>query len=188
MRVIAGSARRLNLKSLPGEVTRPTLDRYKETLFNTMQNYVPGSLFLDLFAGSGSIGIEALSRGARQCYFIENNRNAVKVINENLEFTHLSDKGVVITADCMTGLFQIEKKGPFDVIFMDPPYDRDLEVQVIGYLKDSRLADENTLIVAEASNDTDFSFINELGFMLVKTKEYKTNKHVFIKRSQDGFI
>ena len=110
------------------------------------------------------------------------------MINENLEFTHLSDKGVVITADCMTGLFQIEKKGPFDVIFMDPPYDRDLEVQVIGYLKDSRLADENTLIVAEASNDTDFSFINELGFMLVKTKEYKTNKHVFIKRSQDGFI
>ena len=85
MRVIAGKARRILLKSLEGDSTRPTLDRYKETLFNTMQTYVPDSYFIDVFAGTGSIGIEALSRGAAKAVFIENNKKALAVIKENLE-------------------------------------------------------------------------------------------------------
>ena len=89
MRVIAGSARRLKLKTLDGLETRPTQDIIKETLFNVIQNEVPGSRFLDLFSGSGAIGIEALSRGAREAFFVENNRKAVKIIEENLEFTKL---------------------------------------------------------------------------------------------------
>ena len=182
MRVIAGTARRLQLKSLKGTKTRPTLDRYKETLFNTIQGYVPGARFLDIFAGTGSIGIEALSRGADSCLFIENDREAIKVINENLKITHLEDRAEVMTSDALNGLVMIEKKGPFDVIFMDPPYDRNMERRVLEYLTMSQMIDEDSLIIFEASLDTDISYLDDLGYDLVKEKHYKSNKHVFVQR------
>ena len=183
MRVIAGSARRLQLKSLKGTKTRPTLDRYKETLFNTIQGYVPGARFLDLFAGTGSIGIEALSRGAEHCVFIENDREAVRVINENLQITRLADKAEVQTSDVVNGMMMIEKKGPFDVIFMDPPYDMGLELQALQYLASSNLADDDTMIIVEASNDTDIDELCQNSFRVVQTKDYKTNRHIFLKRA-----
>ncbi len=183
MRVIAGTARRLTLKSIRGTKTRPTLDRYKETLFNTIQGYVPGAKFLDLFAGTGSIGIEALSRGAESCIFIENDREAVKVINENLEITRLADRAEVMTSDVINGLIMIEKKGPFDVIFMDPPYDMGLEIRVLHYLSGSKLADDDTLIIVEASNDTDIAELAGDAFEITRTKDYKTNRHIFMKRT-----
>lgn len=96
LRVIAGSARRLRLKTPEGTNTRPTTDRIKETLFNILQPHVEGCVFLDLFSGSGGIGIEALSRGAKKAYFVEHNREAAKLIRENLEFTRLSQGAVVL--------------------------------------------------------------------------------------------
>ncbi len=158
------------------------MDRYKETLFNTAQTYIPGCRFLDLFAGSGAIGIEALSRGAESCVFIENNRNAVKVINENLEFTHLADKAYVITGDFVTGMMQVEKKGPFDVVFLDPPYDHGLEQQTLSYLATSRIVSSQTLVIVETLNETDLSFAKDLGFSLIKEKRYRTNRHCFFKK------
>ena len=185
MRVIAGSARSLQLKSLEGTDTRPTLDRYKETLFNMLQVYIPGCRFLDLFAGCGGIGIEALSRGAGKAVFIDNSRKAISVINDNLDHTKLAGRADVITADVITGLMQIEHTGPFDVIFLDPPYNKELERQVLEYLSGSRLAGNDTLIVVEASNDTGFDYAGDLGFTMTRSKEYKTNKHVFfVKRHE----
>ena len=99
MRVIAGSARRLLLKSPEGLDTRPTTDRIKETLFNMLMPNLPDAVFIDLFSGSGGIGIEALSRGANKAYFVENNQKAVACITENLEHTHLSDRAVVLKQD-----------------------------------------------------------------------------------------
>ena len=87
MRVIAGIARSIPLYAPKGEGTRPTTDRIKETLFNTMQGFVPDSVFIDLFAGSGAVGIEALSRGAKHAYFVDNSREALDCIRKNLEFT-----------------------------------------------------------------------------------------------------
>ena len=185
MRVIAGSARRINLKSLEGENTRPTLDRYKETLFNTMQTYVPGSFFIDVFAGTGSIGIEALSRGAEKAVFIENNKKAIAVINENLERTHLADRAEILAGDAISGLMRLEGKGPADIIFIDPPYNRGYEAQTLKLLSGSKLAGEDTLIVVEASNDTDFDNIGDLGFRMIKTKIYRTNKHVFLMKGNE---
>lgn len=182
MRVIAGTARSLQLKTLEGTETRPTLDRYKETLFNVIQSHVPGSKFLDIFAGCGGIGIEALSRGAERAVFIDNSKKAIQIIKENLEHTGFSDKADVITADAITGLMQLDRTGPYDVIFMDPPYNKDLEKQAIEYLSHSKLISKNTLVIAEASNDTDFSFVSETGFMIIKIKEYKTNKHIFMMK------
>ena len=185
MRVIAGSARRLNLKTVPGRDIRPTTDRIKETLFNMIQNDVPGCLFLDIFSGSGAIGIEALSRGAGQAYFVENNNTAVACIRENLRFTKLEDSGIVMECSAVTAISRLESKNIcFDIIFMDPPYEMNLEAEVLDRLRDSSLAGENTLIIVEASLDTSFGYLEDYGFEILKTKEYKTHKHVFIPRKR----
>ena len=185
MRVIAGKARRILLKSLEGEATRPTLDRYKETLFNTMQAYIPGSYFIDVFAGTGSIGIEALSRGAEKAVFIENSKKALAVINENLEKTRLSDSAEVIAADAVSALIRIEHTGPADVIFIDPPYNRGYEIQVLKLLHSSKLVGEDTLVVVEASNETGLSDMETAGYRILKTKDYRTNRHIFMQKEED---
>lgn len=184
MRVIAGSARRLRLKTLDSLDTRPTQDIIKETLFNVIQVEVPGSRFLDLFAGSGAIGIEALSRDAREAVFVENNRKAVAIINDNLAFTHLADRASVMTGDCMVALQQLERKERFDIIHMDPPYNMELEKNVLTYLATSHLADEDTLIIVEASQETDFDYLSDLGYEIVKDKIYKRNRHLFLRKSE----
>ncbi|MCR4891212.1 MAG: 16S rRNA (guanine(966)-N(2))-methyltransferase RsmD [Lachnospiraceae bacterium] len=183
MRVIAGSARRLKLKTLEGNDTRPTQDIIKETLFNIIQMEVPGSRFLDLCAGSGQIGIEALSRDAREVVFIENSRKAISIIQENLEHTHLVDRAVVLTADVMIGLSQIEKKGVFQFIYLDPPYKLGLEKNILTYLSTSRMVDEETVIIVEASQKTDFGYLEELGYQIVKERRYQKNMHLFLKKS-----
>lgn len=182
MRVIAGKARRLPLKTVPGTATRPTTDRIKETLFNMLQEDVGDCRFLDLFSGSGGIGIEALSRGAREAVFVENNRKAVECIRENLSFTKLEDQARVILGDVLYGLARLEGEEPFQIIFMDPPYDQLWEKRVLEALKDSSLADEETQIIVEASIGTDFSYLEALGYQVIRRKEYKTNVHMFLRR------
>lgn len=183
MRVIAGSARSLKLKTLEGLNTRPTTDRIKETLFNIIGPTVYGSIFLDLFSGSGGIGIEALSRGAKEAVFVENNTKAMKCIKDNLKFTRLEAKATTITADVMNALYRLEGEKIFDIIFMDPPYEHGLEKKVLEYLSGSDLVYDDTTIIVEASRETDFSYVDELGFSIVREKIYKTNKHVFIERA-----
>lgn len=183
MRVIAGSARRLQLKTAPGMETRPTTDRIKETLFNMLQDDIYGSRFLDLFSGSGAIGIEALSRGAESAVFVENGPEQLSCIRENLKTTHLEEKATVLASDVLSGLRELERRGlRFDFVFMDPPYRMEHEKNVLLALKASPLIDEDSLIIAEASKETDFSYAEELGYELVRCKVYKTNKHVFFKK------
>lgn len=184
MRVIAGTARSLPLKAPEGWDTRPTIDRIKETLFNVLQMDVPGSVFVDLFSGSGAIGIEALSRGARKAYFVENAPKAISCIQKNLAFTKLESRAVVLKQDACSALGGIigGSEEIVDIIFMDPPYGCGHEKAVLTILKDVRYVTGDTLIVAEASLDTDFTWMEELGFCIVREKRYKTNKHIFIKR------
>ena len=162
--------------------TRPTTDRIKETLFNILQFDLPGARFLDLFAGSGAIGIEALSRGAAEAVFVENEKNAVGCIERNLAHTHLTEKGTVLKQDTFVALQMLEYKGAFDIIFMDPPYHHELEQRVLEYLTMSSLATSDTLIVFEAALETKIDFLYNLGYELVKEKCYKTNKHVFCRK------
>ena len=152
MRIIAGTARSLPLKTIEGKDTRPTTDKTKETLFNVMQFDVPGAYFLDLFAGSGQIGLEALSRGAAYAVFVENSRKAASCIEDNIHFTKFDKVSRLMMTDAVTAVRTLEGKYKFD-------------------------------IVVEASNDTDFDYLTELGYEIVKEKIYKTNKHVFIKRA-----
>lgn len=181
MRVIAGTARSLPLKAPEGLDTRPTTDRIKETLFNMLQGDVPGSVFVDLFSGSGAIGIEALSRGAVKAYFVDNSPKAVSCIQQNLTFTKTEDRAIVLKQDVGSALSSIYEK-KVDIIFMDPPYNCGHEKNVLAMLRGMRYVTEETMIIVEASLETDFSYLEELGFFIVKDKHYKTNRHVFIQR------
>lgn len=183
MRVIAGTCRSLPLKTPAGMDVRPTTDRIKETLFNMLQPYIPDGIFVDLFSGSGGIGIEALSRGASKAYFVESSTAAARCITENLQFTKLTDRAVLLRQDAIGALYSIHEK-QVDIIFMDPPYDQELERQVLTLLKDMPYVSEETLIVVEASLRTDFSYLSELGYDIIKEKLYKTNKHIFVRMEE----
>ncbi|MBI5676918.1 MAG: 16S rRNA (guanine(966)-N(2))-methyltransferase RsmD [Planctomycetes bacterium] len=123
MRVIAGSARGIPLNSLIGDKTRPIQDRTKESLFNILSGVIPGSRVLDMYAGTGAIGIEALSRGAMSCIFVENNRSAIEVITKNLEATKLQDKAEVLLYDVFEIIPYLEKnKIEVEIVFASPPY------------------------------------------------------------------
>ena len=120
MRVIAGSARRLLLKTVEGMETRPTTARIKETLFNMLQNDLYGARFLDLFAGSGAIGIEALSRGAKEAVFVDKGDGQISCIRDNLKTTHLEERARVMSADVTEAIRKLDREGKaFDFIFMD---------------------------------------------------------------------
>lgn len=181
MRVISGKARRIPLNTVEGMDTRPTTDRIKETLFNMIAHGLCDCSFLDLFAGSGAIGIEALSRGAKDAVFIEKNPKAMACIRENLKRTKLEDQAEVISSDVFAALHRLEGRRKFDYVFMDPPYNQLLEKKVLEFLAESDLLSKDALIIIEASIETDFSYLEELGFSLIKKKEYKTNVHVFVE-------
>lgn len=179
MRVIAGSRRSLPLKSLEGDNTRPTVDKYKETLFNCIQMEVPDSMFLDLFSGSGAIGIEALSRGAKRAVLVENNKQALDVIKANVHFTKFENEAEIVKSDVISYVSRLPKI-TFDVIFMDPPYGKGLEKEVIEILNTKEFTNPDYTIIIEATLDEDMSYIEDTKFKIYKTKNYKNNKHVFL--------
>ena len=188
MRVIAGSARRRNLVCPSGNRTRPTTDRIKETLFNILQQEVPDCRFLDLFSGSGGIGIEALSRGAREAVFVERDREAVSCIKTNIKNTGFEDRSRVMAMDALQALRRLEQLGaPFDLVFLDPPYERGFEEQVIPFLVASHLVKGGSLIVLETTlaRGEELSgegYLADTGkVVLERYKDYKTNSHLFYR-------
>jgi 16S rRNA (guanine966-N2)-methyltransferase len=182
MRIIAGSARSLPLRAPEGMDTRPTSDQIKETLFNMLQSDVSGCYFLDLFAGSGQMGLESLSRGGEYSVFVENNRKAAKCIEDNIKFTKFDQNARLIVSDVVSALYTMEGKYKFDIIFMDPPYNKELEKDALSFFATSSMLKPDTKIIVEASVETNFDYVEELGFEIVKYKKYKTNAHVFLRR------
>ena len=187
MQVIAGKARRLLLKTIPGLDTRPTQDRIKETLFNILQLDVPGCRFLDLFAGTGAIGIEALSRGASRAVFVDNSRKAVHCIRENLAHTRLETEATVFESDALAAVRKLSLQGAkFDIIFLDPPYDAGLEMPVLKALDKSGILAVNGLIIVEARLGKELEGLEETEFVITRKKEYKNNMHIFLKRKEEA--
>lgn len=147
MHVIAGSAKGRKLKSLPGLSTRPILARIKKSLFDIIRLKISEALFLDLFAGTGAVGIEALSRGAKQCVFIEKDTHAAAIIKENLFLTGLSAKGQVLVGnvfDMVRGLGQ-----SYDLIFIGPPYKVHLVADTVAAVERYKLLKSDGLIIAQ---------------------------------------
>lgn len=181
MRVIAGTARRIQLITPKGLETRPTTDRIKETLFNIIQPYLADCDFLDLFSGSGAIGIEALSRGAKKATFVENKKEAITCIEKNLFATKLKEQGEILGMEAIEALQKLKiNQRTFDIIFLDPPYHNRYEQKILEFLKDTHLLKEDGIIIFEAALNTEIDFVEQFGFQVKKVKQYKTNKHVFV--------
>ncbi len=153
MRVISGSARGAKLKTIEGNDTRPTTDKVKGAIFNILANDVYGKIVLDLYAGSGALGIEALSRGAAATVFVEKGAPAVDIIKKNLEHTKLSDKAKILKNDVFVALKNIT--GKFDIIFLDPPYAAELADQTIKAIDEAKILAEGGIIIAETDEGQD---------------------------------
>ena len=152
MRVITGSARGCRLETLPGDSTRPTAEKVKESLFSAIQFDIEGRRVLDLFAGSGQLGIEALSRGAASCVFVDQNTQAVQVIRGNLQRAGLTANAQVISTDALTYLNRPKER--FDLVFLDPPYKlTNAYADVVKRLLDEDMLTEDALIVMEHAKD-----------------------------------
>lgn len=151
MRVISGTARGRRLKELQGMDTRPTTDKVKESLFNIIQFEIESRRVLDLFGGTGQLGIEALSRGAEHCVFVDQRREAVTLIRENLRMCGLNEHSQVVQGDALSYLSSCREK--FDVIFLDPPYQTDLLDRSLEAITRFDILQEHGIIVCESAAD-----------------------------------
>ena len=168
MRVITGTARGRRLKELPGMETRPTTDKVKESIFNIIQFDIEGRRVLDLFAGTGQLGIECLSRGADSVVFIDQSREAVKIIKENLKACGLS--APVLQQEALSYLHGC---GSFDLIFVDPPYDSGLYEPVLNVINSVDILSDGGIIVCESRRETPMP---ELAAPYQKRREYRYGK------------
>lgn len=184
MRVIAGTARSINLVTPSGPHTRPTTDRIKETLFNIIQGDIPDCRFLDLFAGSGGVGIEAVSRGAREAVFVDSDLQALRCIRENLRRTRFDSRCEVYGTDARRALAKLSAAGrQFDLIFVDPPYAADYE-DILKAIDNSCTLAADGVIIAEMDLHRGLDLAGT-ALCVDREKEYKNNKHVFISRKRD---
>ncbi len=181
MRVISGSARGTKLSSIDSLSTRPTQDRVKESLFNIIFDKIYECDFLDLFAGSGAIGIEALSRGANFAVFCDISKESLKFVNENLIKTKLIDRAKVYNLDYKNYLEKTKEK--FDIIFIDPPYKADISVDAIRMIKENEVLKENGFVVIETDEYLrDKSELEKIqGIEILDHRKYGRANLIFIR-------
>lgn len=181
MRVISGKARGLKLICPAGDDTRPTLDRVKEALFSMLLPYLNESSVLDLFAGSGALGIEALSRGAKKAVFIDSSKTAIECVKKNLCAARMENSATVIMSSSENYLNKSTEK--FDIIFLDPPYAKRLYEHTLSLIEKYNLLAESGVIVVEW--DYDIGFSDKLGsFEVLKEKKYGRVGITVLKRGQ----
>jgi 16S rRNA (guanine966-N2)-methyltransferase len=183
MRVIAGEAKGRKLLSVPGQATRPITDRVKESLFNILGERVVNALFLDLFAGTGSVGIEALSRGVRRAVFVERNRQALKVIAENLKMTGLDDRAQVVSSDVFKFLRgEFEK---FDIVYIAPPQYKGLWARTLLTLDRRELLADEGLIIAQI-HPKEFASLDLKSLQLTDQRKYGSTLLCFYAQPETG--
>lgn len=176
MRVISGKYKGKVLLGFDVLGTRPTMDRVKESLFAIIQNNIKGSVCLDLFAGSGSLGIEALSNGSKECYFVEKNNEIYELLKKNLVSV---ENNILIKCDYMDALNNFIKEGKkFDIIFLDPPYKMCLINGILDFIYDNDLLNENGIIVCEYENEKVYSG----KFEESRTKKYGSKNITIYKK------
>ena len=184
MRVISGKARGKKLISLEGINTRPTLDRVKEALFNIIQFKVEDMNILDLFAGSGALGIEALSRGAKTATFCDNSHDAIQVIKTNIESTRNVESSIVINKDYSLALNSLSKQNKkFDIIFLDPPYKTDFGIKSLEAIIKLNILAEEGIIVLETDDEKKEQEIEDIkGLEVFDERKYGKVMLIFIRK------
>jgi 16S rRNA (guanine(966)-N(2))-methyltransferase RsmD len=152
LRVISGSAKGHGLKTIKGDATRPTSDKVKGAVYNIIAAHIDGSAVLDMFAGTGSMGIEALSRGASSAVFFDKSMQCCRIIKENLEHTKLTEKALVFNMDYASGINKMQLEGrKFDIIIMDPPYNKNFIQEALKLLTKNDIIVDDGIIIAEHS-------------------------------------
>ncbi len=170
MRVISGKYKGKNIMGFDIKGTRPTMDRVKESMFALIQNDLKNSTCLDLFAGSGSLGIEALSNGAKKCYFVENSEEIYKILKNNLSSI---ENNILLKKDYMEALKYFKNTNiKFDIIFLDPPYKKNLINDIIEFINKNQLLNDNGIIICEYETEN----VSTNYFKLIKNKKYGNKK------------
>ena len=181
MRIISGKARGTKLYTLDGTATRPTLDRVKESLFNIIQNDIEDSTVLDLFSGSGAIGLEFLSRGAKRAVLCDNSKDAIKIIKQNVQKTHFEEKVEVYNME-FTKLVERLQNQKFDIIYIDPPYATDFIKISIEKIIEYKLVNENTKIIVETDDETRIlNQIEKMDVEITDKRKYGRATIIFLK-------
>lgn len=179
MRVISGTAKGTKLNSIDDLSTRPTLDRVKEPLFSIIQNYLQDANVLDLFAGSGALGIETLSRGAMHCTFCDKSFKSIQILKENVKKTRMEEKSTIISKDykkCLEDLNQT-----FNIIFIDPPYKQDIAVDAIKRILNLKLLAEDGIIILETDEEErELEELKEVEVEVYDRRKYGRVKLLFI--------
>lgn len=181
MRIISGKARGTKLYTLDGTATRPTLDRVKESLFNIIQNDIEDSTVLDLFSGSGAIGLEFLSRGAKRVVLCDSSKDAIKIIKQNVQKTHFEEKVEVYNME-FTKLVERLQNQKFDIIYIDPPYATDFIKISLEKIIEYELVNENTKIIVETDDETRIlNQIEKMDVEITDKRKYGRATIIFLK-------
>ena len=179
MKIISGSLKGRSIKGFDIDGTRPTMDRVKESLFSSIQNYIPDSTCLDLFSGSGNLGFEAISNGAKKCYFNDHNIKCVSIIKNYVKEFNISDRAEVFNLDYKKMINYLKENDiKLDVIFLDPPYKFDKLNDIASFIHDNNMLNKNGIIVFEVDNlyiDIDF-------YEKIKEKKYG-DKYIVIYKN-----
>lgn len=169
MKIISGTLKGRTIKGYDIEGTRPTMDRVKESLFGTIQNKIRDSVVLDLFAGTGNLGFEAISNGAKFCYFNDHNKKCTSLIEKNIDLFSIKDNAKVFNFDYKKALkYFSDQKIDFDLVFLDPPYKNDCLNDVVNYVSENNLLKKDGLIICETSE----LYLNVSCFEKIKEKKY----------------
>lgn len=184
MRIISGHARGTKLVTLSGENTRPTLDRVKEPLFSIIQSKIQDAYVLDLFSGSGALALESLSRGAKTAVLCDNNIEAIKIINQNVEKTKLKDKAIIIKDDYIKCLEKLKnKKMKFDLIFLDPPYKENFAIIALKKILELNLISNNGIIILETDEEErELKNLESIDININDIRKYGRVKLMFLSR------
>lgn len=180
MRIISGTHRGAKLYTLEGnEITRPTLDRVKESLFSMLINDLTDANVLDLFSGSGALGLESISRGAKKAVLCDSSRKAVNIINQNVQKLKVENQVEILHSDFKKAL-EILKEREFDIIFLDPPYKSDFDIQAVKAIKECKLLEKDGVIVIETDSDEKIKQLECLDINILKVRKYGRVKLIFL--------
>lgn len=181
MRIISGRARGTKLYTLEGDSTRPTLDRVKESIFNIIQSDIKDSIFLDLFAGSGAIGLEAASRGAKKAILCDKSKEAMQIIKKNILKTHLENVVETYLLD-FRALLNDKLNEKLDIVYIDPPYKSDFAIQAVSIILENNLITKDSLILIETDRKEEVEEkLKKVDVRIIDERKYGRAEIFFLK-------
>ncbi len=181
LRIIAGNSRGTKLLTPEGDNTRPTTDRIKTTMFNIIAFNIQEQDVLDVFAGSGALGFECLSRGAESATFLDIDKNAISIIKKNAEKLRYTENVEILNKDYENYLSNTNKQ--FGLIFLDPPYSKGIHNKALKLIAENNCLTDDGIIVLEISADDDYGNLEELGFVIYKEKSFQRTSLCYIKKA-----